>query len=137
LSQWDVSNVENMSAMFKNAISFNQPINSWNFNRIVNVTNMFEGADRFLENPDNYMLNTSKIIDRIIPAHFGALQNHKTRETLIQSSALQKAIENTGLSDTFGAVGDYIEFQNAGKRKTRKRRGRGKRNRKRRTLNKK
>ncbi|EEO23442.2 bacterial surface protein 26-residue [Helicobacter bilis ATCC 43879] len=47
IESWDVSNVENMSQMFYNAKSFNQPLNSWDVGNVVNMENMFSNATSF------------------------------------------------------------------------------------------
>jgi len=133
ISNWDVSKVTNMSYMFLGAANFNQKINSWNFNDNVFMENMFDGANLFLSHPENYIYNPSHKIESIIEI----IRNDntidklkKTRETLMLSTALQTAINEKGLSNTFDAVGDFIDFQNAGRRKTRKHRGKRRRNRK-------
>ena len=41
LSDWDVSNVTDMSGMFKNATSFNQNISSWDVSNVINMNAMF------------------------------------------------------------------------------------------------
>jgi surface protein len=57
ISNWDTSNVTNMSYMFYNAISFNQYIGSWNTINVTNMTSMFESsigtANIFLANKFN------------------------------------------------------------------------------------
>jgi len=47
IGDWDVSNIENMSNMFLFAITFNQPIENWNVSNIENMSHMFEGATAF------------------------------------------------------------------------------------------
>lgn len=47
IESWDVSSVENMSQMFNNANSFNQPLNSWDVGNVVNMENMFSNAASF------------------------------------------------------------------------------------------
>ena len=42
ISTWDVSNVTNMSSMFRS--SFNQDISSWDVSSVTNMSNMFNGA---------------------------------------------------------------------------------------------
>jgi surface protein len=43
ISQWDVSNVEDMSFMFSGSI-FNQDISGWNTSRVRDMSNMFSGS---------------------------------------------------------------------------------------------
>jgi surface protein len=47
ISSWDVSNVTNMSAMFEYASSFNQDITGWNISNVTNMNLMFNGVTDF------------------------------------------------------------------------------------------
>lgn len=47
IGSWDVSNVTNMSNMFRSATAFNQPIDSWNVGNVTNMDSMFFGASSF------------------------------------------------------------------------------------------
>ena len=40
ISEWDVSNVKNMSYMFSNCESFNQDISNWDVSNVVDSDNM-------------------------------------------------------------------------------------------------
>ena len=42
LSQWDVSNVTNMTGMFEDAFSFDQNISNWNITSVNYFTHMFK-----------------------------------------------------------------------------------------------
>jgi len=44
ISDWDVSNVTNMSYMFYDANSFNGDISSWNVSNVINMASMFRDA---------------------------------------------------------------------------------------------
>ena len=44
ISQWDVSNVENMECMFDNCKSFNQDISSWDVSKVTNMSFMFKNC---------------------------------------------------------------------------------------------
>ena len=51
ITTWNVSNVTNMSSMFKGASIFNQNISSWDVSNVTNMTSMFEDAvlfDKFI-----------------------------------------------------------------------------------------
>jgi surface protein len=62
LNSWDVSNVTQMGAMFAGAISFDQPLNSWNVSSVTDMSNMFQGAVSFNQPLDNWdVLNTLKV----------------------------------------------------------------------------
>ena len=47
IENWDVSNVTNMSSLFANAPSFNQPLNKWNVSNVTDMSWMFEDARSF------------------------------------------------------------------------------------------
>jgi surface protein len=47
IANWNTTSVTNMSSMFRNATSFNQPIGSWNTQNINNMSNMFQQAAAF------------------------------------------------------------------------------------------
>lgn len=59
ISKWDTSNVTNMSAMFYEATSFNQPLNDWNISNVTTLTKMFFGASKFNQPLDKW--NISKV----------------------------------------------------------------------------
>ena len=47
ISEWDVSNVTDMSFMFNNAESFNQDISRWDVSKVTNMSSMFEKCTSF------------------------------------------------------------------------------------------
>ena len=47
ISNWDVSNVTNMSSMFVNASSFNQDLSAWDVSSATNMAQMFRIASAF------------------------------------------------------------------------------------------
>src|SRR6056297_1352701 len=47
VSEWDVSNVTNMSNMFYGAESFNQALNDWSVRNVRNMSFMFQNATSF------------------------------------------------------------------------------------------
>jgi surface protein len=47
VSQWDVSNVENMNAMFYKCKQFNCDLSSWDVSNAKYMSNMFEGCKKF------------------------------------------------------------------------------------------
>uniref|UniRef100_UPI00404A2C15 BspA family leucine-rich repeat surface protein n=1 Tax=Flavobacterium sp. TaxID=239 RepID=UPI00404A2C15 len=61
LSQWNTSNVTNMSGMFENAISFNLNIGNWDTMNVTNMSKMFFSARDFNRNIGNW--NTSNVTD--------------------------------------------------------------------------
>ena len=61
ISNWDVSKVTNMSYMFQDAESFNQPLNNWNVSKVTNMSAMFCFARSFNQPLDNW--NVSNVTD--------------------------------------------------------------------------
>ena len=59
VSNWDVSNVENMSYMFYNCPTFNQPLNSWIVSKVENMAHMFSGCSKFNQSLASW--NVSKV----------------------------------------------------------------------------
>ena len=47
IGNWDVVNVINMHAMFANAVIFNQPIGDWDVSKVTDMSEMFSCADAF------------------------------------------------------------------------------------------
>ena len=47
MENWDVSNVTDMSGMFAGATEFNQDISGWDVSNVTNMSNMFNGATNF------------------------------------------------------------------------------------------
>ena len=45
LNNWDVSNVTNMHAMFDNAYDFNQPLNNWEVGNVTDMSEMFSSME--------------------------------------------------------------------------------------------
>ena len=63
ISDWNVSNVTNMSVMFADAKGFNQPLNNWNVSKVTNMEEMFDGAENF--NQDITMWNVGNVSEGI------------------------------------------------------------------------
>ena len=60
ISNWDVSNVTNMEFMFCDANQFNQPLNSWNVSNVKKMNWMFSGAESFNQPLDNWDVSNVK-----------------------------------------------------------------------------
>ena len=54
IESWDVSNVTNMSKMFKGCYNFNQPLNSWDVSNVTDTSWMFAGCTNFNQPLDNW-----------------------------------------------------------------------------------
>ena len=61
LNSWDVSNVRDMSGMFFDAKNFNQPLNSWDVSNVTDMFGMFEGAYDFNQPLNEW--DVSNVID--------------------------------------------------------------------------
>ena len=61
IRNWDVSNVTNMSRMFEDAESFNQPLNNWDVSNVTTMIDMFLGATSFNQPLNNW--NVSNVTD--------------------------------------------------------------------------
>ena len=61
IENWDVSNVTNMSSLFANAPSFNQPLNKWNVSNVISMEGMFHEARSFNQPLNNW--NVSNVTD--------------------------------------------------------------------------
>ena len=58
ISQWNVSNVTNMSHMFDGASSFNQDICQWNVSNVTNMRDMFDGESSFNQDIGKWPIKT-------------------------------------------------------------------------------
>ena len=47
ISNWDVSNITNMSYMFYGSSEFNGDISKWNVSNVTDMSYMFNGASAF------------------------------------------------------------------------------------------
>tara|TARA_B100001109_G_C18840063_1_gene463904 strand:- start:319 stop:1764 length:1446 start_codon:yes stop_codon:yes gene_type:complete len=59
ISDWDVSQVTNMIALFKDKTSFNLNISNWNTSKVTNMEQLFYGATNFNQNISSW--NVSKV----------------------------------------------------------------------------
>ena len=61
ISEWDVSNVNDMTAMFANCPNFNSDLSKWDVSKVVDMRNMFYECPNF--NCDLSDWNVSKVKD--------------------------------------------------------------------------
>ena len=63
ISDWDVSNVTNMTFMFYGAASFNGDISDWDVRKVTNMNNMFCGAASFNQDISNWKEKLGSVTD--------------------------------------------------------------------------
>ena len=59
ISEWDTSDVTNMSSLFQDKTKFNDDITQWDVSNVTNMDNMFDNAQKF--NQDLSRWNVSKV----------------------------------------------------------------------------
>ncbi len=59
LNAWNISNVTNLSGMFKDCYEFNQSLSLWNTSNVTNMSSMFMGASVYNQNMSNW--NTANV----------------------------------------------------------------------------
>ena len=60
ISKWDVSNVENMSSMFSNCETFNKDISNWDVSNVTNMFGMFYDSASFNKDLSNWDVSNVK-----------------------------------------------------------------------------
>ena len=58
ISDWDTSEVTDMQYLFKDAESFNQPLEKWDVSKVKDMKDMFDGATSFTHQVPKKKLNT-------------------------------------------------------------------------------
>lgn len=58
ISNWDTSNVTNMSHMFWDADLFNNNISKWNTSKVTNMEKMFNRASYFYQNISSWIVDS-------------------------------------------------------------------------------
>lgn len=56
INDWDVSNVTQMNGLFRDAISFNQDLSDWDLSNVTDMSNMFANVTLSVENYDNTLI---------------------------------------------------------------------------------
>ncbi|EDO8878945.1 BspA family leucine-rich repeat surface protein [Campylobacter coli] len=72
IEEWDVSNVTNMSCMFSGAENFNQPLENWDVSSVTNMRSMFNGAENFNQPLASWNVSKVKNMERMFE---GSVQN--------------------------------------------------------------
>ena len=63
ISDWNVSNVENMDYIFRKNIIFNQPINKWNISNVKTMKGAFYRASNFNQELNNWDVSNVRVMD--------------------------------------------------------------------------
>ena len=81
-----------MSSMFKNATSFNQPLNKWNVSNVTNMSSMFEGntlmTDERKPSAENYKKYINNVLPMIYTAKEGVFTIGKTKLPTVVSKLI-------------------------------------------------
>ena len=75
ITAWDCSGVENMSAMFQNAQAFNQDIGSWSVGNVENMSFMFNNADAFNQDINLWSVNNVENMSNMFNSAFAFNQD--------------------------------------------------------------
>ena len=59
IDRWDTSRVTSMSGMFRNATSFEQDVDGWNVSRVVDLSHAFRSAGRFNQPLDSWDVSSA------------------------------------------------------------------------------
>ena len=68
LNSWDVNSVVDMSQMFRNAENFNQPLNAWDVSAVANMTSMFEDAILFNQPVNSWDVSSVTLMESMFEA---------------------------------------------------------------------
>lgn len=98
INNWNVSNVINMEALFYKCFNFNQPLYKWNVGNVRNMSEMFYECINFNQSLDNWNINNINIRDTFT-MFYGCKNinyiNWISRSTLLQpQKKLQEKIYN-------------------------------------------
>ena len=64
ISNWDMSNVEEINSLFQDCQLFNQPLNNWNTSNVTNILRLFLGALLFNQPLNNWDTSNVTTMDR-------------------------------------------------------------------------
>jgi surface protein len=65
MNNWDISNINNTSEMFRDATNFNEPIGNWNTSNVTDMDEMFRGATSFNQPIDNWNVSNVSRMTRM------------------------------------------------------------------------
>ena len=82
ISRWNTSNVTSMSRMFACNLKFNQNVSTWNINKVIDMSGMFDNASSFDYDLSAWKLNKNTNV------------NHMFDNTNISLKMLPKFIED-------------------------------------------
>jgi len=100
IANWDVSNVTDMSYLFNNCASFNEPLNFWDVRKVTNMEHMFHGCASFNEPLDRWNVSNVTNMENMFhgcfsfnqPLNRWHIQDHIDIENMFQTSGM--SLEN-------------------------------------------
>ena len=104
LNNWDVSNVQNMSAMFSNATNFNGNIDNWDVSNVTNFHLMFNGATSFNRNIDGWDVSAGTNFGAMFQ---GATSFNKDLNNWDVDDAIHMHYMFSGATNFNGAIGNW------------------------------
>ena len=103
LSGWNVNSATNMSSMFANATVFNQDLSSWNVSNVTNMSSMFSGARAFNFSISSW--NTSEVTNFSRMLFNASAYTHKPPLKLAKATDASNMLDYSGISDiTYSAA---------------------------------
>jgi surface protein len=93
IGDWDVSNVWGMAGMFYGCISFNQPLNNWNVSNVVDMMEMFHGCTSFNQPLDKWVLSNINYTDNMFDECTSFTQPVETWENWKEMFIIEETLE--------------------------------------------
>lgn len=106
LSKWNTSNVTQMNSIFRSAKSFNQPLNDWDTSKVTNMSQVFWGAESFDQPLNKWDVSKVTDMDRIFGDAITFNQN-------LSSWDVSK-VQKMGLMFQGSSYRDKSKFNNGG-----------------------
>ena len=106
IGNWNVSNVTDMRSMFKGASSFNKPVGNWDVSNVTDMSYIFEDAESFNQNINRWKINNSIDNDTDIDEN---IEEADLEIYLMYEGALFTYINDNEEEITFEAFGLIVE----------------------------
>jgi surface protein len=95
ISTWDVSNVTDMSTIFKGASSFNEPLDNWNVSNVTDMLFMFDGARSFNRDISNWDIHANTTTDRMFIKNTSVNDNKRVIYNTSENEDFQPSYKKT------------------------------------------